>query len=204
MTDYAVLNQAEDEIESVGRLSTLFPSVKFPASGPSEDWLIERNTYQVKTSIDYDANTERLVIVPPYIAGPGDVRSVQIEQLTFSEIKSRKLVALSVQFKQKRDSGVVVSGYLFSTTNDGHQELKALKERLDRVGGTQKAITRAGDMIEADATQATAIFTAVDDYIAACWSREYDLRVEINAATDVTELEAIDITSGWPVSEQPQ
>jgi hypothetical protein len=118
--------------------------------------------------------------------------------------KQNKLAELSSEFSVRRNSGVTVSGHLFATTNDGHQELKALKDRLDRVGGTQKAVTRAGDMIEADATQATAIFIAVDDYIAACWSREYDLRVAINAAANATELKAIDITSGWPVSEQPK
>lgn len=198
MTDYAILNQAGDAIEQTGRLSTLFPGVKFPLSGPDAAWLTERRAYQVKTSMDYDADTERLVIVPPYIAGPGDVRSVQIEQLTLDETKARKITALSAEFTARRNAGVTVSGNLYATTNDGHQELKALKERLDRVGGTQKAVTRAGDKIDANAAQATAIFNAVDDYIAACWTREYDLRVEIDAAADKAAIDAIDISVGWP------
>lgn len=211
MEIYAIISVDGSVIEEVGPLRKLFPTVKFPASGPSAEWLSERYTFRVSGAVDYDPKTERLVSVEPFIAGPGDVRSVQVVALTAEEIaaafdakKQDRIATLSAEFSSRRNAGVTVSGNVYATTNDGHQELKALKERLDRVGGTQKAVTRAGDFIEADATQATAIFTAVDDYIAACWTREYVLRVEIIAATDAAELEAIDITSGWPVSEQPQ
>lgn len=198
MTDYAILNEAGDAIEQIGRLSELFPGVKFPAGGPDSQWLTERNACLIKRTLSYDVSTERLVTVDPFIAAPGDVRAVVVEPFTLAELKANKRTDLRRRFQQERDKGVLVNGDLIATTHQARLELAALVENLTANGGTQKGVTRSGKRVVFDLATTTALLAAVDAHHAACNAVEYDFDAAIDAAADKAAIDAIDISVGWP------
>lgn len=196
MTDYAILNEAGNAIQQIGNLSVLFPGVKFPANGPDSQWLTEARAYLVKRTLPHDAAAERLVAVEPFIAAPGDVRAVAIEPFTLAELKANKRTDLRRRFQQERDKGVTVNGDLIATTHAARQELAALSETIG--GGSQKAVTRAGERVVLNKAAVDALLAAVDAHHAACNAREYDLDAAIESAADKAALDAVDITSEWP------
>lgn len=195
---YATLNEAENAVVQSGTLQELFPQSSFPKSGPSAEWMAENRTYPVQMSVSYDPASERLVVVSPFIAGPGDVRAVQVEQLSLNDLKQAKRAELRQRFTLERDKGVTVNGDLIATTHQARLELAALVENLTVSGGTQKGVTRSGKRIIFDLSTATAALAAVDAHHATCNATEYDLDAEIDAATTKEELEAIDLSVGWP------
>lgn len=211
----AVLNEAGDGIVATGGLRELFPGVNFARGGPSPAWRAANRCFPVlvrlRPGADYDPETEKTVPVAPFILAPGDVRAVIVEPLSADELAAALEVAranaksvVQSEFVRRRDGGLDLDvdgqGTIvrFATDAAAYQELDALVRRLGRKGGTQKARTRSGAVIEPDLATATAVFEAVDDHIAACWAREAELAAAIDAATSKAEIAAIDISSGWP------
>ena len=68
-----------------GTLAKLFPLAAFPSSGPSADWLAANQAYQVSDSKSFNARTEKLLPVDPYLED-GAAYSVRVEPLTQAEI----------------------------------------------------------------------------------------------------------------------
>lgn len=193
---------------ATGTFRDLFAGVKAAVGGPDADFLASRRAHVLHGAPSYDPDTHYPEASAPYLDGE-TWRNETLTAYTEAELAARavtalaaakavKREALSAEFHARREAGVLVGGDRYATSNDGHQELKALVERLASKGGTQKAKTRAGKLINLTLAQAEAIFAAVDDYIAACWTREYDLDAAITAATTKAEVDAIDITTGWP------
>lgn len=54
-------------IIEVKHFRQMFPNVSFPITGPSDDFLAENNVKKVRTDLQFDANTQFLVGVEPYI-----------------------------------------------------------------------------------------------------------------------------------------
>lgn len=77
-----------DTIEQTGELSVLFPNVSFPAAGPEPEWMAENNLVPVTYFKPFDAATEKLVSVEPYIEGDA-VFAVEVQPLTEDEIEAR-------------------------------------------------------------------------------------------------------------------
>ena len=55
-----------------------------------------------------------------------------------------------------------------------------------------------GTWVQIDAATITGIAMAVSAHVQACFSRERVLSDLIDAATDVAEVDAVDLTVGWP------
>ena len=77
-----------DTIEQTGELSVLFPNVSFPSGSPTSEWMAENNLVPVTYFKAYDAATQKLVSVGPYLEG-GEVFAVAVEPLTPEEIAAR-------------------------------------------------------------------------------------------------------------------
>jgi hypothetical protein len=141
----------------------------------------------------FDPNTEAL-------SWTGSAWSVTARSV--ADRKTEMKSALRSEFAARKAAGKTITidstDIAFATDDSAHQQLKALSDRLASEGGTQKAVTRSGARINVTAAQAAAVFSAIDDYQAACWTREYDLDAAIDAAADHAALDAIDVTAGWP------
>ena len=77
-----------DTIEQTGELSVLFPNVSFPSGSPTSEWMAENNLVPVTYFKAYDAATQKLVSVGPYLEG-GEVFAVAVEPLTEEELSAR-------------------------------------------------------------------------------------------------------------------
>jgi hypothetical protein len=68
-------------VEQVGDYQTLFPNTSFPASGPTPEWMAENSCMYVTVWLPYDASTQYLESVAPYIDGD-TVYTVIVAQMT--------------------------------------------------------------------------------------------------------------------------
>jgi hypothetical protein len=68
-------------VEQVGDYQTLFPNTSFPSSGPTAEWMVENSCMYVTVYLPYDASTQYLENVAPYIDG-NTVYTVVVAQLT--------------------------------------------------------------------------------------------------------------------------
>ena len=65
-------------------------------------------------------------------------------------------------------------------------------------GRSVKFKTASGQFVPLSASETEALADAVADHVQACFDHEAVLLDAINAAETVEELEAVDISSGWP------
>ena len=135
---------------------------------------------------------------------PAEVDETAARNAEFSSlnaVKGRKREALSRLFKTKRDAGTTASlggvSVPLATTYESEQEISSVKDEL-KDGGTQKAVTRSGATITITLTIATAMLAAVRGHHINCRTVDYNHTLAINALTTVGEVEAYDITTGWP------
>tara|TARA_B100000530_G_scaffold185788_1_gene117703 strand:+ start:2571 stop:3065 length:495 start_codon:yes stop_codon:yes gene_type:complete len=75
---------ADNEIEEVGELKTLFPNTSFPANGPSSDWYKNNNVMSVTVGLSFDPAEKKQEPVDPYISD-GVVYTVRLVDLTNDE-----------------------------------------------------------------------------------------------------------------------
>ncbi len=75
---------ADNEIEEVGELKTLFPNTSFPANGPNSDWYTENNVMSVTVGLSFDPAEKKQEPVDPYISD-GVVYTVRLVDLTNDE-----------------------------------------------------------------------------------------------------------------------
>ena len=68
-------------VEQVGDYQALFPNTSFPASGPTPEWMAENSCMYVTVWLPYDASTQYLESVAPYIDG-NTVYTVIVAQMT--------------------------------------------------------------------------------------------------------------------------
>ncbi len=80
---------------SVADCWAMFPNTSFPPDGPNDSFMVENNCMYVKTSLPYDAETQCLQSVPPYIQvnDPEQplnwVYTVAVAELTPEQIEQR-------------------------------------------------------------------------------------------------------------------
>lgn len=92
---------------------------------------------------------------------------------------------------------------VIATSHEARQEIAAARAKTAD-GTIIPAVTRSGEAIEIEEQTAIAMLEAVDAHRAAAMKAEYDLTVEINAATTLDQLRAIDIEgAAWPPLPQP-
>lgn len=120
---------------------------------------------------------------------------------TLDEAIDRKKQVLANTFVRARDAGTVITVGAtpigVATSHDAQQELRELATRLSG-GSVQKGVTRSGAPVLFTEAIAEACLTAVNDHHAACNEAEYDHLVAILAQTTIGEVDAYDVTTGWP------
>lgn len=87
----------------------LFPSISFPISGPSADFLITHNAYKVNTFVPYDSATQKLVPCDPYIKD-GFCYVVKAVDKTEEEIAA-DVAAKAAQVRAARDTALSASDW---------------------------------------------------------------------------------------------
>tara|TARA_B100000902_G_C27082267_1_gene799511 strand:- start:424 stop:891 length:468 start_codon:yes stop_codon:yes gene_type:complete len=75
-------------IQRLGNYRTMFPNVSFPASGPDSGWMTQNNAKFVLATKSFDATTQRIESVEPYVEGDY-VYSVRVVELTSQETTNR-------------------------------------------------------------------------------------------------------------------
>lgn len=113
---------------------------------------------------------------------------------SLAEQKKRKVGLVSEIAKAKANGGMVVNGLSISTDAAGRSLLAGAKH-----GGkaSRKVVTKTG-RAELSKIQFEAVVSAADDFIQSVFDRQYDLGELIDAAANKTQLDAIDIETGWP------
>jgi hypothetical protein len=89
--------QGNLSIVKFGELTTLFPNISFSSFGPEETWLSENSVKPVLDTLPYDAKTQKLIPVAPYIMDD-NVISVQVTPLTndeLEEVKTQELLTFA-------------------------------------------------------------------------------------------------------------
>jgi hypothetical protein len=75
-------------VDQVGDYQSLFPNTSFPSSGISDSFLAENNAKKVNVFKPYDANTQKLISVAPYVDGEW-VYTVDVANLTSDDIAAK-------------------------------------------------------------------------------------------------------------------
>jgi hypothetical protein len=88
-------------VVQVGDYKDLFANTSFPPSGISDEFLAENNAKKVNLFKPYDANTQKLVSVAPYVAGEW-VYTVDVEALTPEDIAAKQ-ASQAAQNKSKAE-----------------------------------------------------------------------------------------------------
>jgi len=118
---------------------------------------------------------------------------------TLEEARAAKLNTLANRRWQAETGGTTFSGLPLST--DPVSQTKyvgaVVGVQLDP-NSTLKWKMADGSFVTLDAATITAVAMAVRSHIQACFDREAELRVLVEAAASKAELDAIDINSDWP------
>jgi hypothetical protein len=113
--------------------------------------------------------------------------------------KAQKLAALAELRWKKETGGALVAGLPVAT--DDRSQLKITGARLAADADPDYTVNwkvGAGAFVALTAAQIIAISDAVRAHVQACFDREDALATEINAAATIADVEAVDITTGWP------
>ena len=120
---------------------------------------------------------------------------------TSGELAAQKIIQINkvvnLQY-QKSDTTIDFFGKTLNTNMEAVTELTGALDGMRRsVVASRKVNMRTGRALTNTAT-IEAMVDVIDAHRQACHDRGYDLGVLIDAATTLGELEAIDITTGWP------
>lgn len=118
---------------------------------------------------------------------------------TFEQLKEIKLSSLANIRWAKETGGTTFNGMPLAT------DLTSQTKYVGAVVAAQisplmtlKWKLSNGTFVDLDAAAITQVAMAVRAHIQACFDKEAELQALIEAAVDQTELDAIDITVGWP------
>lgn len=109
---------------------------------------------------------------------------IQRKKAQINDIKQAKLTGT-----------IIVSGMNISLDTDS-KAIMALAKTNSRA--TRKIHTHAGDRAILTTAQFDGLVAAIENYGQAVMDRAYDLSDALDAATTAQEIEAIDVTAGWP------
>lgn len=118
---------------------------------------------------------------------------------TFAERKAAKRVAIDWRAQQAMDAGIVLNGTPIPTTSQSQQDITSSVSYFQLDTAAQSGTVKLGGVyVTLPRATVFAISLAVGRYVAACLANAAALDGAALAATDDTELDAIDIEAGWP------
>lgn len=118
---------------------------------------------------------------------------------TLGEKRQTKLADLAAVRWEHENGGTTFNGALVAT--DGNSQTKYIGAVVAAQIEPTTVISWKmldGSFVELNATAIVELAMAVRGHVQACFDRERELRALIEAAQTFAELEAVDITSGWP------
>lgn len=118
---------------------------------------------------------------------------------TLDEIRQRKLTALAYYRWQKETEGITLNGVGIKTDRESQSLLNGALKLFD-LNPSLLAIDWKGEngWVQVDKATLEAVGLAVGAHVQACFSREKAHATAIEALTAIDEIEAYDITTGWP------
>jgi len=93
----------------VAHYKTIFANVSFPASGPSDEFLAERDAVKVNAFLPHNRSTQKLVACDPYLQD-GWAYTVRVEDKTAEEIAA-DVASKSAQVRAQRDRLLTASDW---------------------------------------------------------------------------------------------
>lgn len=118
---------------------------------------------------------------------------------TLDEIRQRKLTALAYYRWQKETEGITLNGVGIKTDRESQSLLNGALKLFD-LNPSLLAIDWKGEngWVQVDKATLEAVGLAVGAHVQACFSREKAHATAIEALTAIDDIEAYDITTGWP------
>ena len=131
----------------------------------------------------------------------GEVSEVTLAPLSLEERRAELLARVRFRRWQAETGGTNVGGTPIRT-DEGSQAKISGAVALFVNDPTLQAIdweAQPGVWVTLDAATMTAIGVAVGRHVQACFSNARAIAAQIEAASSITELDAIDLEAGWPV-----
>lgn len=125
---------------------------------------------------------------------------VQVPALPFADQKAAKIDAIRALRWQRENAGTLVSGIPIRTDETSQGKISGAVQLFDK-DPTLTAIdfeAQPGVWVSLSKAQMGAIGIAAGRHIQACFTRSKDLMAAVTAAANQAQLDAIDITAGWP------
>lgn len=118
---------------------------------------------------------------------------------TVVEAMERKLTALAYYRWQKETEGITLNGVGIKTDRESQSLLNGALKLFD-LNPSLLAIDWKGEngWVQVDKATLEAVGLAVGAHVQACFSREKAHATAIEALTAIDDIEAYDITTGWP------
>lgn len=118
---------------------------------------------------------------------------------TFEDLKQKKILDLANFRWEKETGGTTFNGMPLATDPTSQTKyVGAVVAAQISPLMTLKWKLSDGTFVDLDASAITQVAMAVRSHIQACFDKEAELLALIETATNQTELDAIDITTGWP------
>lgn len=127
-----------------------------------------------------------------------EIAEFDAREAVFNSIDNQRLIKKqrTNEIKQAKLTGtIIVSGMQISLDTDS-KAIMALAKTNSRA--TRKIHTHAGDRAILTTAQFDGLVAAIENYGQSVMDRAYDLSEALDAATTAQEIEAIDVTAGWP------
>jgi hypothetical protein len=117
---------------------------------------------------------------------------------TLAELRAARLAELAAKRWAVETAGIVVAGHVVRTD----RESQALISGAYQLAAVEpEAVTRfkaSSGWVDLSGAEVQAVALAVARHVRQCFAREAELAAAVEAAEDEAELDAIDLTDGWP------
>lgn len=117
-----------------------------------------------------------------------------------AEARSAKLAALAAYRYDREVAGTIAGGVEVRTDRDSQALLTGAAVAAMLNGEYEVAWKAVAGWVTLDAASIIALASAVRAHVQACFDRERALTQEIEAAMTAEELQAVDLTIGWPTT----
>ncbi len=185
---------------TMDNIRLLFEDISFPSS-PSSASMAEYG-FGIFTFVDAPAVDKNHVAVESGFSQNADGvwhRTWDIQSLDIGVIRDRKKNELAAIRFQHETAGITVNGGAIDTGLVSQAKINGAWAGAQVNPSVMIDWKRAdGDWIQIDAATITGIAMSVFAYVQACYTREMQLSQLIDAAEDVAEVDAVDLTVGWP------
>lgn len=121
-----------DQVLDVADYRSMFPDTSFGANGPDDHFLADNGCLRVTVWMPYDASTEKLVAVAPYIQDD-QVFTVQVEPKTQEELDADIAYAEAVKKAARAEAYRIESDPLFFKAQRGEATMDEWLAKVEEI-----------------------------------------------------------------------